>query len=68
MPAGAGAYPRVRFFSPADGIAVSAGPQGSIGQTFYLTSNGGQTWRPVAQGFDFVTPSIGFASMPALRR
>src|SRR5215472_11959239 len=26
MPAGAGAYPRVRFFSPADGIAVSAGP------------------------------------------
>jgi photosystem II stability/assembly factor-like uncharacterized protein len=72
MPTGAGPYPRVRFFGSADGIAVSAGSQGSIGRTFYLTSDGGRTWRPVAQGkrfggsgasFDFVSPAVGFAWM-----
>jgi photosystem II stability/assembly factor-like uncharacterized protein len=70
MPTGAGPYPRIRFFGPADGIAVSAGSQGSIGRIFYLTSDGGKTWLPVHQGmrfdgsgasFDFVTPAIGFA-------
>jgi len=70
MPAGAGPYPRVRFFGPADGIAISAGPQGSIGRVFYLTVDGGRSWRPVAQGirfdgtgtnFDFVTQTTGFA-------
>lgn len=68
MPAGAGPYPRVRFFGPHDAIAISAGPQGSIGRDFYLSSDGGRTWTPVAQGgrrgsgasFDFVSPAIGF--------
>ena len=70
MPARAGPYPRVRFFGPADGIAVSAGSQGSIGRTFYVTFDGGRTWKPSVQGrrfggngasFDFVSPAIGFA-------
>jgi photosystem II stability/assembly factor-like uncharacterized protein len=70
MPAGAGPYPRVRFFGPAAGIAVSAGPQGSIGRIFYVTLDAGRTWKPVAQGrrfsagetsFDFLSPEIGYA-------
>jgi photosystem II stability/assembly factor-like uncharacterized protein len=72
MPAGAGPYPRVTFFSAADGIVVSAGPQGSIGRIFYLTTDGGRTWQPVVQGrrfggsgtrFDFLSPAIGYAWM-----
>ena len=70
MPAGAGPYPRVQFFGPADAIAVSAGSQGVVGATFYLTSDGGLTWTAVPQGkhfgkgganFDFVSSSTGFA-------
>jgi photosystem II stability/assembly factor-like uncharacterized protein len=77
MPAGAGPYPRVRFFGPADGIAVSAGPQGSIGRDFYRTSDGGRTWTAVRQGkrfgltgasFDFVSPTVGFAWIPAAQQ
>jgi hypothetical protein len=74
LPPGAGPYPRVQFFGPADGIAVSAGPQGSIGRDFYLTSDGGVSWTAVPQGrrfglsgasFDFVSPTVGFAWLPA---
>jgi photosystem II stability/assembly factor-like uncharacterized protein len=70
MPAGAGVYPRVQFFGPADAIAVSASAQGSIGPVFYRTSDGGQHWTAVAQGrqfghsgpsFDFLSPAAGFA-------
>jgi photosystem II stability/assembly factor-like uncharacterized protein len=69
LPDGAGPYPRVRFFGTSSGIAVSAGAQGTIGRTFYLTSDGGRTWTPVAQGrrfgsstsFDFVSSAIGCA-------
>lgn len=69
MPGGAGPYPRVRFFGPSVGIAVSAEAQGSIRRTFYLTSDGGRTWAPEPQGrlfgsgtsFDFVSPTTGFA-------
>ena len=73
MPGGAGPYPRVRFFGRSDAIAVSAGPQGSIGRDFYLTSDGGRTWTAVRQGrlfglsgpsFDFVSPAVGFAWIP----
>jgi len=73
MPAGAGPYPRVRFFGQADGIAVSAGSQGSIGRDFYRTLDGGRTWTAVRQGkrfglgggnFDFVSPIVGFAWIP----
>jgi photosystem II stability/assembly factor-like uncharacterized protein len=73
MPGGAGPYPRVRFFSRSDGIAVSAGSQGSIGRDFYLTSDGGRRWTAVPQGrrfgrsgssFDFVSPTVGFAWIP----
>jgi photosystem II stability/assembly factor-like uncharacterized protein len=69
MPAGAGPYPRVRFFSADDGLAVSAGSQGTIRRDFYLTTNGGVTWTAVRQGvrfggswddFDFVSLRAGF--------
>jgi photosystem II stability/assembly factor-like uncharacterized protein len=70
MPRRAGSYPRLRFFGQSDGIAVSAGSQGEVGPTFYLTSDGGLTWTAVPQGrhfgkggasFDFVSPTTGFA-------
>ncbi|MGH3300428.1 MAG: WD40/YVTN/BNR-like repeat-containing protein [Streptosporangiaceae bacterium] len=69
LPAGAGAYPRVAFFGPADGVAVSAESQGVIGPDFYLTRDGGLSWTAVVQGrhfgtsgasFDFVSPQLGF--------
>jgi hypothetical protein len=70
LPAGAGPYPRIRFFSAADGLAIAAGSQGSIGRDFYLTSDGGLNWTAVRQGrhfggnwtdFDFVSTRIGYA-------
>jgi photosystem II stability/assembly factor-like uncharacterized protein len=70
MPRGAGTYPRVQFFGARAGIAVSAGPQGSIERAFYLTSDAGQHWTAVPQGrqfgqsgadFDFRSPTAGFA-------
>jgi photosystem II stability/assembly factor-like uncharacterized protein len=70
MPAGAGPYPRVEFFGAADAIAQSAGPQGSVGRTFFVTSDGGLSWTAVPQGrhfgkggasFDFISPAMGFA-------
>jgi photosystem II stability/assembly factor-like uncharacterized protein len=70
MPRGAEFYPRIRFFNQSDGIAVSAGSQGVVGRTFYLTSDAGLSWTAVPQGrhfgkggasFDFVSPSVGFA-------
>jgi len=70
MPAGAGPYPRIRFFSADDGIAISAGSQGTIGRDFYLTTDGGMSWTAVRQGvrfggnwddFDFVSQRAGFA-------
>jgi photosystem II stability/assembly factor-like uncharacterized protein len=77
MPAGAGPYPLVQFFGPADGIAVSAGAQGVIGPDFYLTSNGGLSWTAVPQGrrfarsgaqFDFISTRVGFAWIPGSRQ
>ena len=73
LPSGAGADPRVQFFSPLSGMLVSAGPQGAIGPVFYTTADGGQTWTAVPQGrsftqlgtsFDFVTARTGFAWAP----
>ncbi|MGO8959742.1 MAG: WD40/YVTN/BNR-like repeat-containing protein [Streptosporangiaceae bacterium] len=70
MPRGAGPYPRVNFFSQSDGIAVSAGSQGTVGPTFYVTSDAGLSWTAVPQGkhfgrsganFDFVGPTTGLA-------
>jgi len=69
LPAGAGPYPRLQFFSATDAIAVSAGSQGGIERDFYLTTNGGQSWTAVRQGrrfgtgaaFDFVSQRVGFA-------
>jgi photosystem II stability/assembly factor-like uncharacterized protein len=69
MPAGAGPYPRVRFFTAHDGIAVSAWSQGRIGRDFFITTNGGLSWSAVRQGrrfggnwddFDFVSLRAGF--------
>jgi photosystem II stability/assembly factor-like uncharacterized protein len=70
LPGGAGPYPRLEFVGRSDGIAVSAGPQGSIGQNFYVTADGGLSWTAVRQGrhfrqlglsFDFVSSSSGYA-------
>jgi photosystem II stability/assembly factor-like uncharacterized protein len=70
MPGGAGPYPRVTFFTARDGIAVSAWSQGRIGRDFFITTNGGLSWRVVRQGrrfggnwndFDFVSQQTGFA-------
>jgi photosystem II stability/assembly factor-like uncharacterized protein len=70
LPAGAGPYPRVRFFSADDGIALSAGSQGTIGRVFYVSTDGGLSWTPVRQGrhfggnwtdFDFVSVDAGIA-------
>jgi photosystem II stability/assembly factor-like uncharacterized protein len=72
LPGGAGPYPRLEFFGRSDGIAVSAGPQGSIGRNFYVTADGGLSWTAVRQGrrfggnwadFDFVSLRTGFAWM-----
>jgi photosystem II stability/assembly factor-like uncharacterized protein len=70
LPVRAGPYPRIRFFSAEDGIAVSAGSQGTIDRVFYVSTNGGLSWTGVRQGrrfggnwtdFDFVSSSIGYA-------
>jgi photosystem II stability/assembly factor-like uncharacterized protein len=70
LPAGAGRYPQIKFFSPSVGFLVSAGAQEALGDVFYTTSDGGQTWSPVTQGvhftqfgasIDFVSPRTGFA-------
>jgi photosystem II stability/assembly factor-like uncharacterized protein len=70
LPAGAGPYPRLQFFSATHAIAVSAGSQGAIKRDFYLTTNGGQSWTAVRQGrrfgsggvsYDFVNLRTGFA-------
>ncbi len=70
LPAGAGPYPQVRFFSADRAIAVSAGSQGLIGSVFYVTADAGQSWTPVPQGrhfgqiptyVDFVSVRDGFA-------
>jgi len=73
LPPGAGAYPRITFFGPRDGVLVSAGPSGVIGATLATTSDGGATWTTVRLGrsftangteFDFVSPRTGFAWTP----
>jgi photosystem II stability/assembly factor-like uncharacterized protein len=69
LPAGAGPYPRLQWFSATDAIAVSAGAQGVIERNFYLTANGGQSWTAVRQGkrfgsgasFEFISQHTGFA-------
>ena len=70
LPAGAGPYPQIRFFSPRQGIIVSAGAQGTFGRVFYVTANGGKTWTAVPQGrrftelgagVDFVSTRTGYA-------
>ncbi len=50
LPAAAGPYPRLRFFGPADAIAVAAGSQGVIGRDFFVTSDGGRSWTAVVPG------------------
>ncbi len=70
LPAGAGPYPQIRFFSADRGIAVSGGAQSLIGSVFYLTADGGRSWTPVPRGrnfgrvgahVDFVGTTDGFA-------
>jgi len=71
LPTGAGVYPRITFFNAERGILVEAESQGSFGNTFYTTADGGQTWTPVPQGtqfttqdavgIDFISTQVGFA-------
>jgi photosystem II stability/assembly factor-like uncharacterized protein len=67
LPSGAGQYPQVKFFTPADGVLVTAGPQQALGAVFYLTADGGRSWTPVRQGTRFTQDgeAIDFASQQA---
>jgi hypothetical protein len=67
LPTGAGQYPQVKFFTPAGGVLVTAGPQQALGAVFYLTADGGQSWTPVRQGTHFTQygEAIDFASQQA---
>ena len=67
LPPGAGQYPQVKFFTPADGVLVTAGPQEALGAVFYVTADGGQSWTPVPQGTHFTQYgyAIDFASQQA---
>jgi photosystem II stability/assembly factor-like uncharacterized protein len=67
LPSGAGQYPQVKFFTAADGVLVTAGPQQALGAVFYLTADGGQSWTPVPQGTHFTQygEAIDFASQQA---
>ena len=67
LPSGAGQYPQVKFFTPADGVLVTAGSQEALGPVFYVTADGGQSWTPVPQGIHFTQDgeAIDFASQQA---
>jgi photosystem II stability/assembly factor-like uncharacterized protein len=67
LPSGAGQYPQVKFFTPAAGVLVTAGPQQALGAVFYLTADGGQSWTPVPQGTRFTQygQAVDFASQQA---
>ena len=67
LPPRAGQYPQVKFFTPANGVLVTAGPQEALGAVFYVTADGGQSWTPVAQGTHFTQYgyAIDFASQQA---
>jgi photosystem II stability/assembly factor-like uncharacterized protein len=67
LPSGAGQYPQVKFFTPADGVLVTAGPQEALGGIFYLTADGGQSWTPIPQGTHFTQygEAVDFASQQA---
>jgi photosystem II stability/assembly factor-like uncharacterized protein len=67
LPSGAGQFPQVKFFTPADGVLVTAGPQAALGAVLYVTADGGQSWTPVQQGTHFTQygEAIDFASQQA---
>jgi hypothetical protein len=67
LPSAAGQYPQVTFFTPADGVLVTAGPQEALGAVFYATADGGHSWTPVPQGTHFTQygEAIDFSSQQA---
>ena len=67
LPSGAGQYPQVKFFTPADGVLVTAGSQEALGTVFYTTADGGLSWTPVPQGTHFTQygEAVDFASQQA---
>jgi photosystem II stability/assembly factor-like uncharacterized protein len=67
LPSGAGQYPQVKFFTPADGVLVAAGSQEALGAVFYVTADGGLSWTPVRQGTHFTQYgyAVDFASQQA---
>ncbi len=70
LPSGAGSYPQIQFFGQRAGVMVPVTRQATPGRVFYVTANGGRTWRAQPQGTrftvlgtgtDFVSTRTGFA-------
>jgi photosystem II stability/assembly factor-like uncharacterized protein len=68
LPPGNDPYPQAIFYDATTGTVVPAGPQQSRPGVFYLTRDGGLTWRLTRQGgsvrpsgaIEFVSPERGF--------
>jgi len=69
VPPAAGPFGAAHFFDARHGLLIPAVEQDTPGQVFYVTSDGGRTWAPAAQGLrfqpgttvDFTSPQAGFA-------
>jgi len=69
LPPGSDPYPRIDFFDARHGVLMPSRSQSEFDRTFYATSNGGRTWRPLRQAktvsrfssIEFVTPETAFA-------
>jgi photosystem II stability/assembly factor-like uncharacterized protein len=68
LPPGNDPYPQATFYDATTGTVLPAGPQQSHPGVFYLTRDGGLTWRFTRQGgstkpsgaIEFVSPERGF--------
>ena len=68
LPPGNDPYPQATFYDASTGTVIPTGPQQSRRGVFYLTRDGGLTWRFTRQGgsvrpsgaISFVSPERGF--------